>query len=134
MDIIRKAALAVIENGKVLMVRSHKNATKFYTLGGKYEPGEDDIECLTREVKEEVGARIDLKSLKFLHQFHGPAQGKAPNTELIIRLYSGTLLNSPVPSHEIAETRYFDTSAPDEHITEMGRKIFAWLKTYNYIK
>jgi len=43
-----------VRNKKLLVV--YKKTDKMYiTLGGKIEPGEGDIECLTREIKEELG-------------------------------------------------------------------------------
>jgi 8-oxo-dGTP diphosphatase len=134
MNTIRKAALAACENGKVLMVRSHKHPTRFFTLGGKYEGNETDIECLVREVKEEANSRIDLPSLKFLHEFRGPAHGRAEPADLVIRLYFGKLLDAPTTTADTAEVKYFNTSDLEgPHITEMGKQIFLWLKAHNYI-
>jgi 8-oxo-dGTP pyrophosphatase MutT (NUDIX family) len=133
MTIIRKAALAVIRDGKVLMVRSHKSPTRYFTLGGKYENNETDIECLTREVQEEVSSRLDPGQLVFLHEFTGPADGK-PGVGLVIRLYRGELLDSPVAGNEIAEIAWLGAEAlGGPQLTEMGTIIFTWLKENNYI-
>ncbi|HEX6461655.1 MAG TPA: NUDIX domain-containing protein [Candidatus Saccharimonadales bacterium] len=106
---IRKAGLAVIKDKKVMLARSKKNAEVFYMLGGKYEPGETDEECLKREVAEEVGCTIKPGSLRFLHEFEAPAHGDTPRY-LIERVYIGELIGEPTPQSEIAEIRYFDST------------------------
>ncbi|HCB22720.1 TPA: DNA mismatch repair protein MutT, partial [Candidatus Daviesbacteria bacterium] len=50
MRIIKKIALAVFKDRKMLQVRTSKQPEVFYTLGGKIEKGETDLECLRREV------------------------------------------------------------------------------------
>lgn len=130
--IIRKVALAVFENRKLLLARSASNKDAYYTLGGKIEEGETDNECLVREVREEAQSKLDLKSLKFLKEFSGPAHGKE-NTIISIRLYEGKLLNKPNPSHEVAEFQYFDSTIEEKYLTAVSKQIFAWLKSNNYI-
>ncbi len=122
MKVIKKVALAFIKDKKLLMVRSHKNKDIFYNLGGKFEEGESDIECLMREVKEEVNVKLDSNSLEFLHEFRTAAHGKE-DAELIIRLYAGNLLQEPKPSSEIAEIGYFDSSVDEQKVTKMGKQI-----------
>jgi len=99
MKIIKKVALAVFENKKMLQVRSKKHPEVFFTLGGKPEEGEDDIACLKREVREETGCMIDEPSLKFLHEFEDVAHGKE-ETVVNIRMYEGKLVGLPQPSSE----------------------------------
>jgi len=41
----------------------------YITLGGKIEPGESDLECLKREVKEEIGC--DIKNPVYFDTFAG---------------------------------------------------------------
>lgn len=131
---IRKVALAVFKDKKLIVVRSHKNPEVFYTLGGKIEPGESEIDCLKREVGEEVGCQLDDKSLKFLHEFEEVAHGKE-NTWLHIRMYIGKLIGTPQPSSEIAEVSWFDTATDKKHLSDMAsRQIFPWLKANGYIK
>lgn len=53
----------IIENGKVLLLHREKleglKQKKFYRgLGGKAEQGEDPVQCVIREVKEESGLNI----------------------------------------------------------------------------
>ncbi len=132
MHVIQKVALAVFKEKKILLVRSSKKDEVFYSLGGKIKEGESDIECLKREVFEEVGCSIDEKSLKFLQQFEGPAHGG--KSGLNVKLYGGQLIGEPKPSSEVFEIGYFDTNSPEKNLSEIARtQIFLWLKEKGYI-
>ncbi len=129
--IIKKVALAHFKNKKMLQVRTKKQQVVFYTLGGKIEEGESEVECLKREVREEIGCDVDEKSLKFLHEFEDVAHGGGI---LNVRLYEGELIGKPKPSSEIVEIGYFDTTSDSKHLSEIAqRKIFPWLKEQGYI-
>lgn len=130
---IRKVALAVFKYKKIMLVRSSRETEVFYTLGGTLKMGEGEIECLKREVFEEVGCAIDEESLKFLHEFEGPAHGHK-NTLLKIRLYEGKLKGKPRILSEVFEIGFFDSNSPKKHISEIAQtKIFPWLKKNGYI-
>jgi len=129
---IYKTALAVFKDKKMIMVRNDENDTVFYTLGGKIEEGESGIECLEREVQEEVGVKIQKGSVKFLKEFEAPAYGRE-NTLVNIKLYEGRLSDKPKPSSEIVEIDYFDTSVDKKHLTAISIDMFSWLKTEGYI-
>lgn len=134
MRIIIKVALASFRNKKILLVRTAEQKNIFYTLGGKPKTGENDLDCLKREVWEEVGVGIDESSLKFLTEFEDVAHGKK-DTLLKIRLYEGKLIGKPKPSGEIVEIGYFDSMSDKIHLSEIAqRKIFPWLKKHGYIE
>ncbi len=115
----------------MLQVRDNKQINVFYTLGGKIEKGEDDIACLKREVREEIGCEVDEKSLKFLKEF----KGEGHNGEVLnIRLYKGKLIGEPKPSSEIVEIGYFDTNSDPKNLSEIAKKqIFPFLKMHGFI-
>ena len=130
--IIYKTALAVFKGNKMIMVRSAKKPEVFYTLGGKIDTGETGVECLHREIKEEVDTEIKEGSLRFLKKFEAPAHGKE-NTIVSIELYTGELVGEPRPSREIAEIQYFNTATDKKHLTPLTIEIFGWLKGEGYI-
>ena len=132
MRTIKKAALAVFKDGKILLVRSSKETEIFYTLGGKIKEKESDIGCLKREIFEELRCSIDEQSLQFLHEFLGPAHGYE-NSLLNIRLYQGKLKGEPKVSSEVFEIGYFDSSDKN-HLSEIAQnQIFPWLKKNGFI-
>jgi len=130
--IIHKIALAVFKDKKLLMVRSAKHPEKFFNLGGKPEQGETELECLAREVAEEVQSTIKEGTLHFLRSFEAPAHGKE-NTIVKFQLYTGQLTSEPVPATEIEEVRYFDSSIDEKHLTPLSSEVFAWLRMQQLI-
>ena len=131
--ILRKVGLAHLRDKKILMVRDNKNDKVFLNLGGKVEEGETDIQCLAREVKEELEVDLDLDSLEFLGEFEAPAHGK-PNARVNIRLYKGDFSGEPKTTDEIVEFKYMDSSIDPEYLSEISiKQIFPWLKKHDYI-
>lgn len=132
MKVIKKVGLAVFKEGKMLQVRTSKQEEVFYTLGGKYEEGEDDYACIKREVKEEIGCEVDESSLQFLKEFEDEAHGG--QAMLNLRLYKGELIGEPKPSSEIVEIGYFDTQSDPKNLSVIAKRtIFPWLKAQGYI-
>lgn len=131
MRVIKKVALAYFKDRKMLQVRTNKQEQVFYTLGGKIEAGETDLECLKREVKEEIGCEIDEPSLKFLKEFQDEAHGGGI---LNVRLYEGKIIGEPKPSSEIVEIGYFDTNSDPKNLSVIAQKIiFPWLKVHGFM-
>lgn len=124
---IEKIALAVFKDKKLLLVKTYKHGDKYLLLGGKIENGESDVECLNREVMEEVSATVDQESIKFLNEFTTPAHDK-PGVTLHVKLYSGTLRSEPTASSEIESVRYFDSTIEEKFLTEMTEEVIAFLK------
>lgn len=130
---IYKVALAVFKDKKMLQVRSKKHPEVFFTLGGKLEEGESDLDCLKREVKEEINCDIDPDSIKFLKEFEDVGHDKE-GVLVNIRMYEGELIGTPSPSSEIAEIGYFDSNSDKKHLSVIAqRTIFPWLKEHGYI-
>ena len=101
MKIIKKSALAVIQNNKLLVVRSHHS--QFLLMpGGKPEEGESAVAALEREIKEELNCSIDKHTIKFIGTFEDVAAG-GNKSRVKIDLFSGKLKGAPKPSSEIEE-------------------------------
>jgi len=131
MRVINKVALAVFKDKKMLQVRTKDQEKVFYTLGGKIEAGESDIDCLNREVKEEINCEI--AAIKFLHEFEDVAHGE--QAMLRLKMYEGKLIGEPKPNSEIVEISWFDTNSDPNSLSIIARRtIFPWLKVHGYIK
>src|SRR3989344_1374655 len=102
MKIINKVALAVFKEKQMLQVRTSN------------QEEDSDIECLKREVKEEIGCNIDEDSLKFLAEFEDVAH--EDQGMLHIRMYEGELRGEPRPSSEIVEIGYFDSKSNPKNL------------------
>lgn len=104
MNVIKKSALAVVKNNRLLVVKP-RNSQLLLMPGGKPKEGESAIAALKREIMEELGCGIDGNSISFLGTFEDVAAGHA-NTKVSIDLYTGTLAGEPKPSSEIEELKW----------------------------
>lgn len=97
------------------MVCEKNNFTSdFITPGGRFENNESDIQCLSREIKEELDVEVDLLSLSFVWEYIHAASG-APDKDVSIRLYVWKILWEPVPSSEMIAFHWItkeDTNHP----------------------
>ena len=103
---IVKIGLAVVQDGCLLLVR--KRGSECLILpGGKPERGEDDLTALSREIDEELGCTLDPQHIRYLGTFRDRAAGLA-ETEVVVKLYAGTLVGDPVPRGEIEQLLWFN--------------------------
>jgi len=103
---IVKIGLAVVQDGCLLLVR--KRGSYCYILpGGKPERGEDDLTALTREIHEELGCAFAPERIRYLGVFRDRAAGLA-DTEVVVKLYVGTLVGDPIPQAEIEQLIWFN--------------------------
>lgn len=79
---------AIIDNDKILLVRKRQS---WILPGGKPEPNESDIECLCREVSEELSG-TQLDNIRYYGAFEGVTLHKGDN--LIAKVYLQTLKKS----------------------------------------
>ncbi|CAN7642439.1 NUDIX domain-containing protein [Phenylobacterium sp. LjRoot219] len=105
---IQKVGLAMVEAGKLLVVR--KRGTKLFILpGGKPEGTEADLDALHRELMEELHSRLGPTTYE--GAFEDVAAERA-NTRVVVRLYVGQLLDRPEPASEIEEFAWVPLSKP----------------------
>ncbi len=66
--------------------------------GGQLDE-KDDIECIEREIEEELGCNVDKKSIKLVGDYQDAAA--TPGKTVRIKLYQGKLTGEPKPNSEI---------------------------------
>jgi 8-oxo-dGTP diphosphatase len=97
-------------DGRMLLVRK-RGTTTFMKPGGKRDGGENDLETLARELKEELGCR--LVAAELLGRFTAPAANEAGFT-----VQSATYLTSVegdiAALAEIEELAWIDPAAPGD--------------------
>lgn len=100
-----KIALLCICDGKILMARS-KGKQHFYLPGGKREAGENDIQCLVRECREELGIEVDPDSAFLYGVYSAFAYADKPCAQLT--MYQAKFTGTPYASSEIEEIDWLD--------------------------
>lgn len=87
----------VFQDGKLLFLRG-KGYPELWTPGGKCEGGESDLECLRRELMEELG--VVIKDASFFKEYPGFSFYN-PEQSLVQRVYIVSIEGKPKPSAEI---------------------------------
>jgi 8-oxo-dGTP pyrophosphatase MutT (NUDIX family) len=102
---IDKVGLLIVRDGRILLCRKRRGTALLILPGGKREAGESDIECLHREINEELG-EVRVASLDLLGRYRDRAAGEAERY-VSIALYRGEIHGTPAPQAEIAELVWF---------------------------
>ena len=102
---ILKIGLLVVRGERMLLCRKKRTTSKLILPGGRVEPGESHVECLTRELQEELGD-VHAEALEHVGTYVGVAAGD-PGKTVQVELYRGELTGEPVASSEIGELVWF---------------------------
>ncbi len=102
-----KAGLFLLREGRILLCRKKRSPELLILPGGKFEHGETAVECLERELREELG-EVTAIGLEHVGTYSDRAASDASKT-VRIELYRGELAGTPVASSEIGELVWFGT-------------------------
>lgn len=104
MPIVKIAAL-IINEGKILLTR--ENGKEIWLLpAGKTKPGEDNIECLKRELAAEMG--VEIASSEFYSTFRDISE--ATGEPLTLHCYFTNITGKPKASNGLEEVRWVGRS------------------------
>ena len=117
--------LAVIENKKLLLV---KKKDVWILPGGKPEKDEGDLECLAREIGEELQSQIKVNS--YYSYFEGITPHK--RDALKSKVYFGILVEEFYPSNEISDAR-FVSDFDNYSLSDITKLIIKSLKKNGYL-
>ncbi|KWW98159.1 DNA mismatch repair protein MutT [Carbonactinospora thermoautotrophica] len=120
-DHVDALAWVCVRDGRLLAVRT-RGKDIFYLPGGKREPGESDLEALTREIGEELAVRLLPETVTLLGRYVAPAHGYPAGTLVRMACYTGEQVGEPRPNREIAELAWL-TARDRDRIAPAGRLV-----------
>ncbi|MCX6592045.1 MAG: NUDIX domain-containing protein [Acidobacteria bacterium] len=103
MKVIRKIGLLVQRDGRILLCRKKQGTPLLILPGGKPELNETPLQCLEREITEELG--VAVKCAEPVGEYSDRAAGE--DAVVQIELYMGELLGEPSAQGEIAELMWW---------------------------
>lgn len=132
--LIPTGGLIVIKDNKLLLAYSN-NKKAWYLPGGKIDLGESSIQCLYREIQEELRLVLNPEYLKFYCHISAPAYGEAQDVIMEQDCYLYELNEELRPDNEIGAVKYFDY---ETYLLESAQvigvlRIFDKLKTDNLL-
>jgi 8-oxo-dGTP diphosphatase len=103
-----KVGLLAVRDGKILLCRKKHTTPLLILPGGCREPGETTIDCLSRELREELGDVV-VSAVELVGVYTDRAAGPdtAQPKTVRIELYRAELIGEPVARSEIAQLVWF---------------------------
>jgi 8-oxo-dGTP diphosphatase len=97
------AAAVIIRSGRLLVVSKTAAPDVFYLPGGKPDPGEQPLDCLGRELAEELG--VGIESAEPFAEVRAPAA--LEGVPMWMTVFLARLTGVPAPAAEIASLRFW---------------------------
>lgn len=106
MKIIDKVAWIYIKDMKILSTLSI-GRSKYYIPGGKRENGETNIECLKREINEELTIQLVEGTVRYFDTFEAQADSHDKGVIVRMQCYFSDYTGEISPNNEIQSIAWF---------------------------
>ena len=100
---MRVIAAAVLDPRGLLLVSKRAAPDVYYLPGGKPDPGEEPLDCLRRELAEELG--VGIESTEPFAEVRAPAA--LEGVPMRMTVFLARLAGVPRPAAEIASMRFW---------------------------
>jgi len=99
---------AVIENGRILLVREIEDSGRWTMPGGWADVNQSPSECVIRELREETGLEVTVRKLAAVYD--RTRQGHPPHPFSVYRLFfiCHAIGGAPTAGLETSEVAFFD--------------------------
>ena len=107
-NIIDKVGLLLVKDGEILMAKK-RGEDVFKIPGGYRQDNETDLQCLVREIKQELGVNINVASAQHYGTFVSQAHAKPPGFLVQVICYLAThegILRASSAEKELVWMRY----------------------------
>lgn len=127
------ATCAIIKNKKILLQRRSDDNT-WALHGGALELGEDFLDAVLREVKEELS--IDIIKPKFIKVYSGSKMyHKYPNGDIVYSILALFLVNDyvgeiKIDNKEVLDVKWFSLDTIPDNIIETDKILINDIKEY----
>lgn len=114
---VNKVGILILRGDRFLLCRKNRDTSKLILPGGRIEAGETDLECLARELCEELG-EVSLRNVEYVGTYEDRAAMDDPTVvkTLRIALYRGDLVGTPTPASEITDVVWF---GPESDVADL---------------
>ena len=117
----------MVRDGRVLLCRKRRDTALLILPGGKREAAESALQCLAREIAEELGG-AQMTDVAYVGTYSDRAAVEGKTVE--IELYRGDIEGEARPSGEIAELVWFGAADdPAQLAPSLRNTIFPALKS-----
>jgi ADP-ribose pyrophosphatase YjhB (NUDIX family) len=100
-----KVGVLLERNGRLLLCRKRRTTSQLILPGGCIEPNETAMQCLEREIREELGD-VRLSQIEYVGTYSDVAAGEGSKM-VQIELYRAELHGEPAACSEIRELVWF---------------------------
>lgn len=98
----------IFNKGRILLCKQKTPFRDFWTLpGGSLEEGETILECISREITEEIGVILEIDRLLFIRELIDSPRHCIEFYFSTIEPDTQQIFNKVRPCNEIAEVRFF---------------------------
>jgi 8-oxo-dGTP diphosphatase len=136
-----KVGLLAVREEKILLCRKKHTTSLLILPGGCREPGESALDCLSRELREELGD-VGVNGAELVGVYTDRAAGDetGPPKTVRIELYRAELIGEPVACSEIGELVWFGEGDNRDQVAPsiankilpdlLARGILAWSRPF----